>query len=196
MRKSLTPPATLNQAFTLASIVLSNARDQLLHKLSSDSYTTEADKLKQLASLGSVTTAYYELDALAPAVDELRRTCARLKPTPSAPRTVLDMLDLAIPKLSAIARETVRLLPELAAEIAQYRASQELTSDTSERRSRFARKSMRHLTPAEKAQQVATARAHATDAAAMLDQLPHTLAQLREIVKGGGELRPTSAWLK
>ena len=190
------PPTTLNQAFALADTVLENARDMRLAALTTGAYADEAAKLHLLITVGTIVAARWEIAALAPNVDNLRRYLTRTKPTPPAAQYVLDKLQLTILSLSAVAREAVNLLPELAAEIAQSRAAISFTNDVAAYASRFSPRTLRPHTATEIAKIAATAHAHASDAAAMLDRLPDALIHIKEVAENGANLNTASTWLK
>ena len=190
------PPTTLNQAFALADTVLENARDMRLTALTTGAYASEAANLHLLTTVGTIVAARWEIAALAPDVDNLRRYLTRTKPAPPAAQFVLDALRLTVLPLSTVAREAVNLLPELAAEIAQSRADTSFTKDVAAYASRFSPRTLRPYTATEIAKIAATARAHASDAAAMLDRLPAALIRIKEAAENGNNLNTASTWLK
>jgi hypothetical protein len=194
MRKFFTPPTTLNQAFNVARIVLTNARDLHLEAVSNDNYATEADKLQQLVRLGSITAAYYELDALGPAVDELRRGLLRMKPTPPTYQAVLTELDEDIPTLSTVGHEIVAMLPELA----QLCADVQHNKDERKKAIRHTLTGWHPLTQEEKATLVEEGPAYVVAATAMLQRLPAQLRRVREVAEAGTapNFRTASTWLK
>jgi hypothetical protein len=197
MSRNLIAPKTINQALVIAHIALTNARDLRLCVVAHDNYIDEADKLQQLACLGSISATYYELADFVWAVDDLRLDLLRTRPTPPSCEAVLAELNKKVFTLSTVASEIIAALPELAAEVEQSRVAIQGTQDK-KKGTRYKLTDWRPLTNAEQATRVDSVRGHVATASAMLARLPVQLARVREVAEGGtaSNFRTASTWLK
>lgn len=198
MPRNFKVPATVNQALDMARIVLTNARDLRLKIVANDNYIDEADKLQQLAHLGGVSAAYFELCDYVWAIDTLRRDLLRTKPAPPSCQAVLAELDNGTFTMSTVTREIVIALPELAAEVERLRAARQQTRDKQKTGGRYWCTDWRPLTAAEQASQVDATRDCVANASALLERLPARLARVREVAETGSaqKFRTASTWLK
>ena len=198
MPKNLNTPTTVNQALKIAHIVLTNARDSHLSAVAHGSYANGADKLHQLARLGSISATYYELSDFVWAVNSLRLDLLRTKPEPPTHQAVLAELDKQVFALSTVAREVIATLPELSTETEQLRAATRQIQYRQKDAKRYSLTDWRPLTQAEQATQVDNVRGHVATATAMLERLPAQLKRVREVAEAGTapNFRTASTWLK
>jgi hypothetical protein len=197
MSHTFKTPATINQSLDIAHVVLTNARDLHLQEVARDKYASEADKLRQLASLGGISAAYYELADYIGAVDDLRIELLATKSVPSC-AAVLTELNKPVFILSSVARDIVAALPQLAAETEQARAATEQTREKEKIGKRTRLVAWRPLTQAEQEERVNAVRGHVTAATAKLERLPAQLDRVRKMAEEGiaPNFRTASAWLK
>ena len=191
----MAPKVTLRASLKEAVLISDRLYGDQLYALEIGDFADEAHKQYRFEVLGRVTAVCAHCQVLLPSVERLRSLCSASKPTPSTYRHVLQVLGNGGADIPIIIREFFRDLPDLAADLAEYRANTSLTTDETVKRAPFTHRLLRHFNDEEKAGQVAAARAKALVVADKLAALPERLDKARELAESGGDLKQIKALL-